>query len=361
MKRLKKIYITPEEMNSVLAWCDSRRKFYRPINQYDTMTSAAFIDDKRVELQVTAKYHGETAIWCTRKDEKEVYSTITGLDAFMLLQRDYINRMNEPIPNWKKELGEQATAEAILAYRKDTDHKRYLAYGYDLNGAYNWGLAQPMPDTRELVGERRIVKEGEIGFYITDWEVNPPRAKGLFNWAGITDQAIYLAYPGDWGRWIFKEQESPFADYAHRWQERKLNAKDPFEKQKAKDMTNFAVGFLQRKNPFLRATVIERINKKILDAIDEHTIYCNTDSIISETRRDDLPIGISSGEWKEEHIEEPFAHVGFSYQWREEVSYRGIPKSWFDEGFDILEDEIPGEEKNIWYYDIWKNRLRRQL
>lgn len=359
MKRLKTIYISAPEMNEVLKWNDSRMKFYRGITPEDRLNSSVFIEDKRVELKVTCRYHGEAATWACRKDEKPVYSSINGADAYVLLQRDYSFRKKCKIPKWKDQLPEQ-TAEAILAYRKDSDKRWFKAYGYDMNAAYCWGLSQPMPDTRELIGERRIVQEGEIGFYVTEWAVRPKCLPDGFQWAGIEADAMYIAYPGQWARWIFKEEESPFLDFAQRWYERKLNAKDPVEKQKCKDMVNFAVGYLQRVNPFLRATVIERVNKRILDSIDEHTIYCNTDSIISETKRDDLICGYDPGLWHEEHVLDPFAHVGFSYQWMDEVHYRGIPQSWFGKDYDIVTDPIPDDENNIWYYDIWKNKLIRR-
>ena len=134
--------------------------------------------------------------------------------------------------------------------------------------------------------------------------------------------------------------ESPFKKFVNRWYEEKKNAKTKQQKAKAKGMLNYSVGYLQRVNPFLRSTIIYYANKMIKDLVDENTLYCNTDSLVSLVPRNDLNIGTNIGEFKVEH-EGQFAFRGFNYQWDNSVSYRGIPKSWFKPGFDILVDNIP--------------------
>ena len=112
-------------------------------------------------------------------------------------------------------------------------------------------------------------------------------------------------------------------------------------KRKAKEYLNFCVGFLQHRDPYTRAQIVGLANDRILSLIDENTIYCNTDSIVSLTERPDLEIGNDIGQWKVEHRDK-FAFVGYNYQWGTGLpSIRGKPKTDFEEGWDILKDELP--------------------
>lgn len=361
MKRLHAEYVSAEEMNEILEWTNGRLRYYRPPTQWDNMGMCVYIDDRRVELRVTCKYLGRVATYILRKDGKETYSTINGGDAYNLLAREYSKETGHKLPHWNEEC--PGRAQAILAYRQDTNKKRVYAYGYDMTKAYNWGLSQTMPDTSKLVGEKRVVREGEVGFFISEWEVCPysPRIKSNdICYSAFGADAMYMADPGTYAQWIFPAVESPFRKFAQRWFDRS-RTDDQIAKQKAKDMVNFAVGYLQRVNPFLRCAVIEHCNRKILELMDEHTIYVNTDSIISTVPRPDLEIGKEPGLWKLEHENEPFAHVGFSYQWGfggAGMHYRAMPQNWFREGYDILKDELPGEEENIYYYDPFTNRVK---
>lgn len=361
MRRLKTSYVSPETINEILKWTEGRKRIFREINEYDSLGPHVFISDKRVEIRVTCIFHGEVGTFACRKDGRNVYSTINGLDAYILLAREYSAIKKRKIPNWAGKV--PAGPQAILAFRKGSEGVRQTAYGYDMRKAYCWGLMQKMPATEEIVGSNRRVEEGEIGFYVSDWEVNPPRAKGKFIYSADYADALYMASPGQYAQWIFREEPSPFVAFAKRWFDRGLKAEDPIEKQRCKDMVNFSVGYLQRVNPFIRATVIERINNKILDLMDERIIYCNTDSLISEEPLPFLDVGPGCGQWKLEHDGETFAHVGFSYQWGfggKDMHYRSIPASWFREGADILSKDLPGEEENLYYYDAVANRLKER-
>lgn len=360
MKRLRAEYVDAKTMNDILEWTNGRKRVFRYPTEWDNMGMHVYIDDRKVELRVSCVYKGRVATYILRKDEKEVYSTINGGDAFNLISREYSKKMGMKIPRWMEET--KYRAQAILAYRNGTDRKRIDAYGYDMTKAYNWGLSQPMPDTSKLVGMNRIVGEGEVGFFVSEWEVCPysPRLKASdFTFSADGADALYMADPGTYATWIFKQIESPFKAFSERWWKRS-QVEDPFAKQKAKDMVNFAVGYLQRVNPFLRCAVIENCNRRILSLMDEHTLYVNTDSIISSVPRPDLKIGKAPGEWKLEH-EGPFAHIGFSYQWgygKDGMHYRSVPQNWFEDGFDILTDELPGEEANRYYYDAFENKVK---
>lgn len=67
----------------------------------------------------------------------------------------------------------------------------------------------------------------------------------------------------------------------------------------------------------------------------------NTDSIISRVERKDLELGTEIGDWSLKHIDD-FAYIGMTYQWGKEIpGWRGIPKAWFPDDFDILKDPAP--------------------
>lgn len=329
-KRIR--YISKPEMDDVLSFCREHAFVYlRDIGEGDRLGSNAYIYDTITYLYVTVNYQGVSGTYVLRKDEQEQVQQISGGDAYTEIARDFKRATGYKIPIIEKEVG---SARALLTYRIDTDGKRIPAYGYDMNAAYGWALKQPMPDTRDIVGEYRDVEEGEIGFGIGD-QTSP---KG-FTSGGRT--VLQMRLPGEAAEIIFPAIESPFTKFVDRWYDRKINAETPADKQKAKEMVNFAVGYFQRKNPYLRCAVVDYASRRILSLIDEHTIYCNTDCIVSETERPDLTIGTGIGEFKIEHTG-LFAHRGFNYQWDFNTpSVRRIPKSWFTEGFDILRDSIP--------------------
>ena len=165
---------------------------------------------------------------------------------------------------------------------------RNYAIGYDLNSSYSFAMLKDMPDTSKKP-KTGFIKKGEIGF---DFEGKP-----IFE---------------GWSLWVFPLMESPFKKFVNRWYEEKKNAKTKQQKAKAKGMLNYSVGYLQRVNPFLRSTIIYYANKMIKDLVDENTLYCNTDSLVSLVPRNDLNIGTNIGEFKVEH-EGQFAFRGFNY------------------------------------------------
>ena len=117
---------------------------------------------------------------------------------------------------------------------------------------------------------------------------------------------------------------------------------------------------MQKTNPFIRAKIIYEANKMISDLIDENTLYCNTDSIVSLTERKDIKLGNNIGQFKIEH-QGDFAYIGFNYQWNRDVpSYRSIQKSAFKEGYDMLKDPLPARGSgNIVTYNENTYRLEK--
>lgn len=214
------------------------------------------------------------------------------------------------------------SASPLLYKRDDFEGKRVKAIGYDLNGAYAHALSGPMPDTSRPAGPGEV-QMGQIGF-------------GFYG-----EEEHFAAVESGFALFRFPAIPSPFREFVRVWEKRKTESPDKWQREKAKQIVNFAVGNLQNHNPFYRATVVSRANNLIKSLIDENTIYSNTDSIVSLVERKDLPISKDIGGWKIENKGD-FAFIGYNYQWnKEKPHYRGIPRSWFPKDYDILTDDLP--------------------
>jgi len=339
----RELYVTPEQMNDILKrfrrnsviLCDELPE--RNILDY------VYIEDRTVQFSVTVR-DPKPITYITRKDSKEIVQGTNGAFAYRELSKEFRRKAGYSLPQTECDY----SARAIIAYRNDYNRKRVQAFGYDMNSAYAWGLCQDIPDTREVIGTDRIVQEGEIGFSLRTFY-------GLPGWELVREFSFKISDEGELADIVFRKVPSPFIDFSKRWYERKINAKTEEEKAKAKGMLTYSVGYLQRKNPYLRALVIDRCNKKILSLIDDNSIYCNTDCIVSLEKRDDIVLSSEMGDFKLEH-EGDFAFVGTNTQWnKDRPSYRGVPNNWFKDGYDILKDAVPANS-NDYVFDK-KERL----
>jgi hypothetical protein len=274
-------------------------------------------------FEITYKYgdYACTYIFDKSSGDTEDHQQITGLEAYRVLSM--YTHINKIIKN-KEEA--PFSAKALLWKNDKYERKRVQAICYDMNSAYSYAMLQYMPDT-SVPPKAKVIESGEIGF-----DTN-----------GNRQTSGYSIY-------VFRLMESPFKKFVRAYYEKKNNAKTKAEKRKAKEYLNFCVGFLQNRDPFTRAQIVGLANDLILSLIDENTIYCNTDSIVSLKERPDLKLGNNIGEWKVEH-KGNFAFNGFNYQWNfDKPSIRGKTKSYFKEGWDILVDELP-ESNNKYYFD----------
>ena len=322
--RRKIRYIDQEEMNERLEFCKKYRGIFYSQPDNNPIRLRAFIEDKVVEFKLTYKSEDEgNCTFIVRKDGAGQSQKISGMDAFIILSQYYkVPRRRAPF-----------SASPLLWKNDKYDGTRHFAIGYDVNSSYSFAMLKDMPDT-SVEPRMGDVKEGEIGFSLD----GTPKFKGYSNW-------------------IFPLMESPFKRFVEKYYEMKKNAQTPEEKNKAKGVLNYSVGYLQRVNPFLRSTIIYYANEMIKNLINEDTLYCNTDSLVSLSPRTDIQIGTNIGDFKVEHTG-MFAFKGFNHQWDNEVSYRGIPKSWFKEDFDILKDEPPSLG-NIMEFDRENIELRK--
>lgn len=318
-------YISVAEMNKHLSYCKKYREIHhRAKRSNEVFALNAYLEDKQVEIRLTYRRGSKACTYIAYKDGREETQKIDGGEAFRILSRYY------KVPRITDERVLGMSASPLLWKNKKFEKTRQKAIGYDLNSAYSYAMLQDMPDT-SVPPKSKIIEEGkEIGF------IEMP-----------TDTGTMSLVPKFKGHsfWVFPLMPSPFKKFVERWYQRKLDLKT---KNKAKGVLNYSVGYLQKVNPFLRATIIGYCNNLVRSLIDENTLYCNTDSIVTMKPLENIVIGEGCGEWKVEN-EGEFAFVGFNYQWDlEPPHFRGTSRRWFPTGWDILTDKLP-VNGNIYY------------
>ena len=186
-----------------------------------------------------------------------------------------------------------------------------ICYSYDINSSYSYAMTFPMPDTSKPALLNAKVGVHQIGF-----------SKDGFV---TTDYGIRMDY-------VFDLIESPFKEYVCKYYKLKAQAAPGSnERTEYKYRLNIPYGLTQRHNIFIHNTIIYWATKYVRQFLDEDTIYSNVDSIVSLSKRTDLPLGNDMGQFKCEHEDMYFkcAHIG-CYQWKSkdgnlEVHYKGIP------------------------------------
>lgn len=353
MKRLNIKNITVEEMKYHLDFVWRGRKVYEgnPLKLLGDQTfgNKAFIEIGMTTLSLTYKRGPKVITFKCRLDGEKDLHTISGMDAYICLQRtkDCKIKSFQDDNLVKTRMGFdpenevfKVSAKPILGYNPKYEGKRIKAYSYDINSSYSNAMLKPMPDTNAEYDINRRVRAGEVGFIQND------------------EKGIIPVFEGKHAEFIFPLVESPFKRFIERWYTVKKTTKDPIEKQKAKDMLNFPIGYSQKHNPFIRAMILYWANKEIEDRLDDNSIYWNTDSIVSAVPRPDINIGTEIGQFKLEDKGIEFAFVGFNYQWDFEApGYRGVPKKWFPEGWDILKDKPP-KQGNIYQFNWNDGKLK---
>lgn len=317
-------------MNEHLKYCALHRHLVAgPKPAGKSFGFEAYIEDKQVKFMLSYKRGGIACTYVCRKDGQEEEQKVDGFNAYNTLSKYY------KIPDmtkdelvceglgWCEEQGKfLSSAKPLLYSNPKYEGTRNDAIGYDLNSSYSYAMLKDMPDT-SVPYHAGFIKEGEIGFSDTEGTLQP-KFKGF-------------------SLWIFPLMKSPFTRFVNHWYEQKKKGN-----KKAKGILNFSVGYLQKVNPFLRATIIYYANQEIAKLIDEDTLYCNTDSIVSMKEKN-LTIGKEIGNFKIEH-KGKFAYVGMNYQWNnDQPSYRGVSKNWFKKDWDILKDEVPSKGNIVKY------------
>ena len=229
-------------------------------------------------------------------------------------------------------------AVALSWVEEEFANQELKCWSYDINSSYPAALLKPMPDTTKEPYMYARIKENQIGF--DD------------NGAVTTDLGVKMKY-------VFDLMPSPFTEYVLENYEAKKQAKSKEEKLYYKSRLNYLNGLLARHNIFLYNTVLYYAARKIRSYLDEYSVYCNVDSIVSTVERPDIEIGNGIGQFKIEHINQKFKYLSPGiYQWEDEcgnkdIHYKGLEKQLVS---DISNPQYK-ENLNTLKYMIKDNRV----
>ena len=341
-KRERRKNISCEEFADRLLYCKEHRLVYlgakgrRPFKGI-----CAFLDIREVTVTLTYRdAMGTPCTYVTRLDEQTIEGAVSGLEAYRILSHYFKVpdlRKHPVLKQWCGGAREgKPSASPIQYVNPKYNNTRNYAYGYDINSAYSYAMVQPMPDTTRPA-YNCLIPEGHIGFKIVE-----------DNDGNRTVVAVKQGYASV----VFPLLESPFKRFVQVWYDRKRKAKSGSpEHAKAKSVINYVVGYLQRINPFYRTAIITYCNNRIKQLMDENTLTCNTDSIVSLVPRDDIAISDQLGDFKVEH-EGLYAYIGTSYQWSGDRAHiRGVHHSQVSGDFDLLKDK-PHKAALAWKVDL---------
>lgn len=327
-------YLTIDEMNELLKDCENKGKIRITKPGVLSKDRTYEIHQKVIKFTVNTRYKGHIKEYYTFLDGREDPQMISPGLAYTSLKNSWpelpVIPEDNPVYN-------RVSASPLIGYNSKYENIRQEAWGYDLNSAYAYAMLKGWIDASVPPQAKEIDPETEIGFDLN-----------------LDIQREGFCY------FTFKKMETPqgIKNWVYRHYNEKKNAKTKKEKLKPKQTLNYAVGMLQRKNPWLRAWVVASCNEYIKSLIDEDTLFYNTDSIVSRRRRKDLEqnIGAEIGQWKLEH-EGVVAYRGNTYQWnKDKPTYRGVPKDDFPDDFDLLVDKKP-LHTNPYYYNEKENRI----
>ena len=360
MKNKRIVYVSDvKEMNQRIKFCIENR-FYAPTEDYarDKVNRQYYytLDIKYTKLILRYKPKGETyGEYVFALDGSEKAQQINGALAFNLLQRMSNSGVVDLTGNWNyydsnNDQWLVGHIAGLLWFNPKYEGGRYPnCIEYDTNNSYSYAMLGDIPETKSKPRLNDYVKEGEIGFRLTQ--------------RGISEENYLYAIfePGRYADYIYKAIPSPFENFVKYYYNKRKKAKDSKEREKIKQILNYAVGYIARKNPFIHSCILSRARYRIEQFIDVNTtLYSNTDSIVSMCPRPDIEelLGDEVGQFHINHKGD-FAYNGSGYQWNHDSpSIRGRSKNWFDKKFDILTDKIPFVEANKYYFDREENKIK---
>lgn len=307
------------------------------------------INQKESTLEITTSYYDSDLKTTTYKFNLNMEDDIalTGHKAYSIFQMYYkvVECKDYDSPEINEKLNPETnkyifSASPLVDFNPKFNKKElHNVYEYDLNSAYASVLIKKTLYLEKpyIYPDTEVVKKGQIGFWL--------------------DDKCSMVRPGKPAQVIFDEIESPegLKNFCQHYYDLKKNSTGE-EKETAKGMLNYPIGYLQRKNPFLRSYIVSQCNEVIENIIDENTICWNTDAIFSTVRRPDLEIGNTIGKFKEVPIK-VFRMVGNTYQIDDDDPvHRGVVKEYYKrfkarEGraFNLLTDKLTMEDRKCKY------------
>lgn len=273
--------------------------------------------------------------------------SISGLQAFQAFQKNCFKAINACDYNcpeldkfWDGETRKyMCSAGPLIGYNPKYEMQElHDVWEYDINSAYSSIMLDKVPDVNNPMFHT-VIGKNQVGFYL-DEKLTMNTQEGCY--AQVVFNLIEL--------------DDNKKAYIERLYLKKETATDDTSYNEAKLMANAAIGYYQKWNPFIRSYIVNMCNKAILSLLDDNSIIWNTDAIISLKRRPELELGTKIGQFKEIHINK-FVYKGNNYQINDEVpKYRGVAKSWFPTGWNMLKDPVPKRD-NVYLFDVQNYRL----
>ena len=317
---------------------------YKTLNEFLLSKKFTGYDDymtiqvKESKLEITTKhYEGKVTTYIFDLNLDETF-VMTGHRAYAIFNQHYfkvkeakdyhidaIDRM------FNTETGKYiCSARPILGYNKSFNEKEiHNVYEYDINSAYANVLYHNIPDINNPIytGNMIKLKKNQVGFLFDDTCTMVE--------SGYADIAFNII-----------DSPSGLKNFCEYYFNLKKNSSG-IAHQEAKAMLNLPIGYMQRKNPFLRSYVVNKCNRYIKSFIDFTTLYWNTDAIFTVTQLDDSLIGDEIGKFKEIRINK-FRMKDQNYQIDDnDPVYRGVVKVYYkrfeqinNRKFNILKDKL---------------------
>lgn len=309
----------------------------------------AIVKENEASLWIETRYYElgykATRYICWLDGKKR--PAVSGLQAFQKLQQHCFKAIHAKNYNCEdiNKLYDHKTgkyifsAGPIIDYNPKYENKDlYNVWEYDIHSAYSSIMLDKIPDVNHPQFNC-ILKKNQVGFF-------------------LDEKCSMLSTPGCWAHIVFNliELNDKQKEYINKLYLRKEYAIDEDEKAECKLMLNASIGYYQRYNPFIRAYIVHKCNQAIKNIIDDETVVWNTDAIFSLKRRPELELGDKIGQFKETQINR-FAYKGNNYQINyEKPKYRGVPNSWFPDGWNILTDPVP-DRCNSYKFDLEKLKI----
>lgn len=206
-----------------------------------------------------------------------------------------------------KPLGFHMTHASPLYYCNDKYlNKEISAISYDANKAYLSACSKPIFPIDEPKYWCNSLKAGEMGFNTATGKVY----YGPFN--GIVEYKCHYGYHKGLQTW------------AREMADKLNNAKNKLEKNNVKKQINACIGNLSNKhypeknNDLFRNIIVQYCTDRIQSLMDENTIFCNTDCIVSLKPRTDIPVSNNIGDFKIEHSGTFYYVDQVHYQWNDD-------------------------------------------
>ena len=185
-----------------------------------------------------------------------------------------------------EEFGDTTKCTGFEYCNEEYQFKKVKVWSYDMHSCYPYFMTKPLPYGDEL--GPGLVETGEVGFNLDE---------DIFD--GLYE--IKKVNLGDFAQFRFKTKiYDTFIEFANEGYAKK------YKDKKYKKEYNATIGAMKYHHVFIRACVLNYAEEYMKSLIDNDTIMCTVDSIVSLKPRPDLNVGEGLGQFAIEHENEYF-------------------------------------------------------